>query len=1563
MSTHLPPHLLDLALGVFPVPIADAVGALAAAEGVFEQRDRVVEVFRALMRLDAALALATRLQFGPGPGGEGEEVQRLVRALRSRGLTDGQWVGLVRELLRPWVGGGHPVPELVAMFHRRGSKLGRCLDGLLEMRKIETVAHGSSGDEEEVRAVLERRVPQLQALLELHAPLWERLHLVAPLARPSDGLVQRAWRLVGYTPGRGRWRLTELAPGQDLPPGELLVVGAGGNPVLALHPVAILRRPSPEAVEELFFLDGSDRRGARFVAVPSMATHREQEVWASLERAFDGLADEEVAQVAGQRRPFRGLMSFGIEQAELFFGRSEQALSLANRIRRHPLVTVTGPSGSGKSSLVQAGVLPLLEDLDAIVLRPGARPDAILLERLAHLAGVSCAESPAALAVQLRAWCRQLDRRLVLLLDQAEELFTLCDLDERRQACGVFLAALAADPEGPVRVVLAIREDFFARLATLHALRSLYDRNVEVVTAPGPAALASTVVEPARLFGYTPEDPELVQAMVQEVTGEPAALALLQFCSDRLWEQRDRHWKRLTWEAYRSMGGVVGALATHAEALYAKLTAGQQSAARELLLALVTAERTRASVPRGELMALAVDAGAASLVIERLLQERLLVTREAGGGDGAVLVELVHETLVGHWQRLTRWLDEDREGTRLRQALGAAAREWEARGRSDGLLWSGDALAELRVWIGRSEQRLTDRDRDFFDRSVQVERSGKLRRRTITVAVVAGSLSLASVALWSWRGAEQARIELEFAVVEATQATAAAERGALFAMALGPGAQRDPSHRAALLRAAMQMDGPERWTEAAARLERLALEDGLSLVLPGEGGAIADMALTSDGELVAAVYEADNKARLWRLEDGALLQEHPANRGSELLFTPAGDALLLCCPDERLSVISTADGSTIQVIEKVEGQAALIPSGTRLAARTRGGIGIWERSGPSFQLRHSLAVANVSGLIWLDDQRVAARSLHHGQAPSEIVWWDAGSGEMIMSVPGTFSGGASFHAALRGDLVLSAGGWQDLSIFSTQDGSLQHTLAGFEQGFSHVAVSEDGSALAVASRDAFVRTWDLTAGAPQHSLEHWGSVRTTAYSRDGAQLASGTIDAAGTWLWDAQTGRLLKHLWGHHDEVTQLGFTPDGQGLVAGALSGEIRRWSTAPTRVRAATDSAGFSYPVPSADRALVLREGPSLEVVDVATDRRVALLEPPETPGHEDPLETLAGPDDGRLVLFLGAEGAYLADVTADAPRWRRLAFRPQGRKAIAWSPEGDRVVLENREGELELWALDGEAPLEVLPSLEGERALLVVGPGARDMLVAARQVEPTPYRGEDGTSYVLNIIQHPIRLVHDGGRRLGEQLWSNHTPKEAWFSRGGALLAIPFSIGNTHRLHLHDAATGELVHRLEGFTGQVTKVVFSHDDSALFLGTRASTVEHWSLDSGERIASWLAPSDGVWFMALSPDGTRLATHSGSGHARVRIWDIATQAVLLEADSGASILGFNADGSRLMGVCRSGLVESWSSRAPDPEALFLETGAATNLRVCRESREVVAVVPYPGPETAWAPAELCGE
>jgi formylglycine-generating enzyme required for sulfatase activity len=458
--------------------------------------------------------------------------------------------------------------------------------------------------------------------------------------------------------------------------------------------------------------------------------------------------------------PYVGLDAFGAPMADRFHGRSRQVAAAVERLAAETFLAVLGPSGSGKSSVVFAGILPRLraqlppETCFPAPFVPGSDP-------LAALARAREEAGPAP---------------AVFVVDQLEELFTLCDDDGDRRAFVAALLALADDPGRRHRVLVTMRTDFETYIVRF---RGLWDRFHAARLDVPPLTvdeLREAIVAPAATVGLVFES-GLPDKLAEELVGQPSSLPLLQFALRRLWDRRRRN--RVTWAAYKSIGGGLRALEVAADELYDGLVEQQQRAAKRILLRLVRPgeglEVTRARVRRGELFEGAesrdwVEEALASLVAARLV-------RVTGEGDRA-LVEIGHEALVRNWPRFIEWVAERRDALRARFALSNGALRWNASGREARLLLRGPELREAEA---QPVEELSRVERAYLDASA---RAAARLRRLKWVAAVTALLGLAAIAgLWGWAkleavSAAEARGAADEAREEVSRATAAQDRAA-----------------------------------------------------------------------------------------------------------------------------------------------------------------------------------------------------------------------------------------------------------------------------------------------------------------------------------------------------------------------------------------------------------------------------------------------------------------------------------------------------------------------------------------------------------------------------------------------------------------------------------------------------------------------------------------------------------------------------------------------------------------------------------------------------------------
>ena len=694
------PYTRDVWLRAGPQPIADAIAHLAGAATTVEADAAVRELVAITCRWLAVLALSR-----VGIGGD-EDVREQARRV----------VG--RDDAAPWL-------ELArAAVSSADTAIGRSVPGLT------AAVAGAEALASLAERLDERDRPRSAAALA------EDIPAAVEALRPLEPLL--AYQLVV---GRGEWaeswvgarrrdRERVLVWGDTLKDGEVALLDATGKVVARLSPLAQVLAPLPSAEPEMFLLWRSGRGAARLVAAP-WGFEIDDDA-AGVRLASLTTEDSATSQdPAGDASPYPGLAAYRADDADRFVGREREVEALANRLVRAPMIAVLGPSGAGKSSFIHAGLMPRLDGngYRVVTMRPGRHP----MHALAALPPVSGdSEDGSALAQRLRELGESSQRGLVIVIDQLEELVTLCGDPAERARFAATLAAAAHDSASPVRIVVTLRDDFAALIESEADLRGRFE--VFVLGTPQPEALRRIVVEPARRANVSVA-PDVVDDMVAEVAGRPASLPLLSFTAAQLWATRDRVARKITREAYVAIGGVAGALSTYADQVYGALARRDQIIVRALFGRLVATDGTRIPLKRRELEQLP----GAPAVIAHLIEARLLVTREDEGVD---LVEIVHECLAERWDLLARWRREDAADRALLDDVRAAARRWQESGSSADMLWRGEALVELRRLVARAQ--LTDAERAFATASNLADR----RARKLKIGAVALAMTaLAAIAI------------------------------------------------------------------------------------------------------------------------------------------------------------------------------------------------------------------------------------------------------------------------------------------------------------------------------------------------------------------------------------------------------------------------------------------------------------------------------------------------------------------------------------------------------------------------------------------------------------------------------------------------------------------------------------------------------------------------------------------------------------------------------------------------------------------------------------------------
>ena len=459
------------------------------------------------------------------------------------------------------------------------------------------------------------------------------------------------------------------------------------------------------------------------------------------------------------RNPYKGLRAFQQTDTGDFFGREALTEQIVETLKQHRLVAVVGPSGSGKSSVVKAGVLPTLrsgsiagsdtwffsemipgtrpfEELEAALLRVAVNPPATLLEQLRT--------DDHGLLRAVKRILPEGDTELVLVIDQFEEIFSHVTDKQMRKQFLAGLRAAAVDVRSRLRIIITLRADFFDQPLLYPAFADLLKAGLVPVTPLSGDELERAIIEPGHQAGISFE-PGLVGDIVSNVSDQPGALPLLQYALSELYERRDNG--TLTSHEYTDIGGVAGALGTRAEELFAELDETGRAAARQVFLRLVTLGEgtgdTRRRVLREELTTLGTDENGVAMVLETFGESRLLSFDRDPLSRGST-VEVAHEALLTEWRRLREWIDSGRDDLRMHRSLAVTAEEWVADDRDPSFLLGGARLERIETWMETSGIDLAAREREYVDASIsqrvaqeqasreQREREEALERRALS---------------------------------------------------------------------------------------------------------------------------------------------------------------------------------------------------------------------------------------------------------------------------------------------------------------------------------------------------------------------------------------------------------------------------------------------------------------------------------------------------------------------------------------------------------------------------------------------------------------------------------------------------------------------------------------------------------------------------------------------------------------------------------------------------------------------------------------------------------------
>ncbi len=1174
-------------------------------------------------------------------------------------------------------------------------------------------------------------------------------------------------------------------------------------------------------------------------------------------RTADGRREE--ANGERSEPPYVGLASYEVEQAGLFFGREALVDELLGRLAKRRFLAVFGASGSGKSSLLRAGLIAAVNegrletaasDWVSIVLTPGEAPVMELARQIAQdpAAAESVRDellvSPAALtamAARILAG-RPADAGLLLVVDQFEELFTLCADTLQRDCFVQALLAAADDEDGRTRVVLGVRADFYADCAAWPGLVAAL-RDAQVLVGPMSVdEVRDVIVKPAERAGMTVEG-ALVATLLAETAAQPGTLPLLSHALLETWRHGPSG--RLTLAAYTQSGGIHNAVADTAEHVYSDCGEVQRAMLRRILLRLVAigddVPDTRRRVPPGDLVA-GDDPDAVAALLERLARARLVTI-----DDGHVY--LAHEALIRFWPRIAVMIKEHRSDLQIQRRVSDAALEWARLGRDGAALYRGTPLAVARAWAAQDGHLtgLTQLERAFLDASNATEASAhtaavraarRLRGLVAALAVLlVAAIVAATVAIWQ----RQAAVGAES---DATSGQLAAQSEAL--------ASVNPD--AATLAALAAWHAEPTVEARSALLSTAACCSSTQNVLGGDNATVSAVAVSPGGSMVAAGGQ-DRTVHLWRVADGRQIGVLGgfADQVTSVAFSPSGSLLAAGSADRTIRLWDPVKGTALGWLS---GDTGAI---TDLAFGPKGKV---------------LASASADGQLRL---------------------WDAGAQRLIAERrPG---GGPVLSVAFSpdGNILASAGADGAVTLWSVSDPvdpRVIRVLTGASGGVTDLAYSPSGTMIAGEEPHGDVMLWDLNQRGPGKTLRRAAVASMgLAFSRDGAILLT-----AGSYysveLWNTATGRLARsEAHRNPDGILALAYDP-GSGLLAlGGVDGAVQVWqvpvppftgSTGSVTGLAAVGLAVTGHPAaghaaagdPAAGHPAA---GHPAVVASVSGDGMLgvwsgagSLMTATDIAGK--PVAFAADPDGGRLAV-VRADGTVsvrsIPSLTITT-RWRV----PGSVSGVAFSPGGGTLAMADQTA-VSAWDVARGARLwsRYLKAGHGMFTAIAFGPSGGGAGGPGSELAAATSRG---SVLIWNATT---------GRRIAEADPGTGTVNAVAFSPDGRLLA---TAGNSGVITVWNAANLDRLTTQPGSIGAVRALAFSPDGRTLASAGVNGMILLWDMANVSARTGSLSEtaslSDGaaVSALAFTSNSTLI---SGDSAKRIIAWDL-NPAEVIRAD-----------------------------------------------------------------------------
>ncbi len=1122
--------------------------------------------------------------------------------------------------------------------------------------------------------------------------------------------------------------------------------------------------------------------------------------------------------------PYKGLepFDFNSEDAQYFYGRTALTDELLELVRCSNFLAIVGASGSGKSSLVKAGLLHQLKlgtrlsgshSWLVVIFRPGQNPRSNLAAALTSEVdedGKSYIQrGPEGLAELIELiQAKVTANRLILLADQFEEVFTLTENEEEREK---FFHCLLRGLElagNKLCLILTMRADFLGKCAEQEygGLVQKIKDNLIPVTPMNQEELAEAITEPAKKVGLEVER-ELVELMLKDVKG-PASLPLLQYTLTELWRRRQVN--RLTLAEYSKLGGVNGALRQRADEVYKELTAAEQLAAKRIFLNLTQlgegTEDTRRQVLKEDL----IDKQESAELIEGLLQKladaRLVVTSQlqARGReseeDTVTAVDVAHEALIRHWPQLRSWMNEHRDTIRIERKIDAAAVEWIKERKSPSYLLAGPRLSEAENYLQDYHELglLSSTGQEFIACSIQRQRHNR-RMKLLTGAAFVGFMVVATLvsvgfainARISEKEAEKAtliekaaRVEhllsvnpvdalvlaiaaTEYSKRELGEVLPEVENSLLAAIQVIREQDRFASHESEFGRVVMSPNGEYIATTNDNTIQ-LWDRNGNKLGKPlvGHTDVILTLAISPDGEYIVS-GSADNTVRLWDREGNSKVLPGHGDKVWVVAISPDGEYIVSGSQDQTLR--------------------------------------LWDRMGNKI----GSPLTGHEGSIYTASFTPDGQYIISGSLDSSLRKWDLNGNLVGQPIQGKYPI-TSLAISPDGKYIVSGDAGNILQLWDINGKAIGAPFQAHEAFIFSIAFSPDGRYILSGSWDRTIRWWNLSGqqiGSP--FVGHEGGILSMAFTPNGELISSGNDGTLRFWQLEGNlAGPSFR---GHSEAVLGVAFSPDGEYVVSAGEDKTLRLWTKDGQAIGEPWlgHEGGINAVAFSPDGEYIV-SGSDDETLRLWTKDGEAVGEP--WLGHEKKVTAVAFSPDGKHIIS-GSKDKTLRLWSKDGqPIGQPWSGHEEGINAVAFSPDGQYIVSGSNDGIVRLWNKDGESIGKPFTGHKG--------------IVTAIAFSP------DGEYILSGSTDDTLRLWDKNGNQIGKPFIGHKdvVTSVAFALQGESLYIVSGSQDKTVRLWNKDGETIGLP-----FTRHhrgVNAVAVNSDGSYIISASNDKTLQSWRL-----------------------------------------------------------------------------------------------------------------------------------